>query len=114
MVIAKGQLLYEGKPFKVDPKAGVTIKFIPVVEPGKPYTSFTSRPDNREEMTFQVTGPTGRGIPLGKYKIAVFLIAGDTPNADEINEQFSDQNTKVERDVQSDEPLRIDLSKPAG
>jgi hypothetical protein len=116
MTLVKGKLLYKGSPLKVDPKAGVQISFIPIVERGEAYSTYPASPPKREDMSFEVRGPQGKGIPPGKYRVAVNLLSAKDPLVDEINEGFSKQNTNVVREVRGEEGpvMLIDLSKPEG
>lgn len=109
-----GKLTYQGKPLAVDAKGGVTLTFIPVVEAGQAFTNQQAEV-NREDMSFAVKGPTGQGIPAGKYRIAVMLMTPEqTPMVREINQRFTQEQSPIVRDIASEEPIVLDLSKPDG
>jgi hypothetical protein len=114
-VRARGQLLDKGQPLKVSPKTGVTIGFFPTVkEEGKRADSYTAD-FNREDSTFVVPGVDGRGIPPGKYRITIMQMSLEaTPAMNALNEAFGPEKSPIVRDVQNEEPIRIDLSKPEG
>jgi hypothetical protein len=113
-VLAKGKILNGGVPLKVDPKMGVTIMLAPDMEKGKNTTSYPAN-FNRDDATFAVPGPDGRGIPEGKYRISILLMSlKPTEWMDETNDQFSAGNTRIQRTVVGDEPIIIDLSKSEG
>jgi len=115
LVKAKGQLTIKGQPLKVDPKAGVTIAFIPVVEKGGDSTRLIAS-FVREDSTFTVPGTDGNGIPEGKYRISIdLMVMPPTQEVQRINEMFNSKDTKIVRDVKSgDETIVIDVSKPSG
>jgi hypothetical protein len=113
LVVAKGQLSYKQKLLKVDPKASITVLFTQV-EGEKPNV-FAANPLDLEDMTFVVPGRGGKGIPVGKYRIAVELIAAPSAQVQTINAMFSKDKTAVVREVNSaDQTIVIDLSKPEG
>jgi hypothetical protein len=115
MVIAKGKLLDNGAPLKVDSKAGITVSFIEIPQDGMFSNSYPAANYKRDTGTFEVPGKEGRGIPLGKYRITVNIMAiPSTPAVEEINDRFSKKNTEVIREVKNDEPIVIDVSKPEG
>jgi hypothetical protein len=116
LVRVKGQLLYNQKPLPVSAKAGVTITFTAMDAGDNPPFFTAEQPFNREESTFVVSGPNGRGIPVGKYRIAVSQkMAGQLPpDVETMNETFSRKSSPIVREVTGEEPITIDLSKPEG
>jgi hypothetical protein len=111
-VTVKGKLLNHGSPLKVDPKVGVTVSLVPVVEQGKAATNFPAN-FNRDDATFDVPGPQGKGIPPGRYRVSVFQQAISIPEwMADMNEQFSPSNTRIVRDIEKDTDIVVDLSKP--
>lgn len=109
-----GKLNYKDQPLKVDPKGGVTLSFIQAAEDDKPSTTYNAE-INRDDMTFVVKSRDPKGIPPGKYRIAVNLMMPEqTAQVQEINQRFSPQDTKIERDITTEEPIVLDLSKPEG
>lgn len=115
LVRVKGQLLYNEKPLEVSEKAGISIMFIKLEAGDKP-AMYPAAPLDRDDATFTVPGPTGRGIPPGKYRIAITQRMADDlpPEVEKMNEMFSRGNSAIEREVTNSDPIILDLSKPGG
>ena len=111
LVKANGQLLYNSKPLSVDPNTKISVFFVSM---GEEAATFTADPFDRDESTFIVSGRTGQGIPVGKYRIAVRQIGDLSDEAERINEMFTRKNSPIIREVTSEEPIILDLSKPEG
>jgi hypothetical protein len=117
LVNAKGQLTYKNKPYIVSSKIGVDLYFIPVVEAGAKADSYAHVGIyNNEDGTFVVQGKDLKGIPAGKYRIAVQQMMIGSPSAEVqiMNDKFSKENTAVVRDITNEEPVVIELSKSEG
>jgi hypothetical protein len=116
LVRVKGQLMYNQKPLPISPKAGVSVWFITMDAGDNPPLFTAEQPLNREDSTFVVSGHDGRGIPIGKYRIAVSQkMAGQLPpDVEAMNETFSRKSSPIVREVINDEPIILDLSKPEG
>jgi hypothetical protein len=116
LVRVKGQLMYNQKPLPVSPKTGITVWFTAVDAGDNPPFFTAEQPFNREDSTFVVAGHDGRGIPIGKYRIAVSQkMAGQLPpDVETMNETFSRKSSPIIREVTSEEPIILDLSKPEG
>jgi hypothetical protein len=117
LVTVKGQLLYNKKPLPVSEKMGVSVTFI-AVDAGENPAMFSADPAafNHEDSTFVITGREGRGIPVGKYRIAISQKMVDEPPAEveTMNEMFSRRKSAIIREVTSAEPIILELSKPEG
>ena len=112
----KGQLTQGSAPLKVDSKAGITVVFtsVPAAEVEK-VVSYPASPPNRDDMTFTVPGPAGNGIPPGKYRISIEIMSfAPTADVARINQTFSREATKIEREVKDETLIVLDLSKPEG
>ena len=76
------------------------------VDAGDNPAIFTADPAsfNREDATFLVSGKEGRGIPAGKYRIAVGQkMVGEPPaEVETMNEMFSRKNSTIIREVTSE------------
>jgi len=99
----KGKVLKGGQPLKVSDKGMVQVRF--VSENSAP--SAQVGPDG----SFTMTGTDGKGIPAGKYKIAVFAF-DPYPTKDLLGGKFSEQKTTIEREVKPGQELVIDVDKP--
>lgn len=111
---AKGNLHYNNQPYVVKHNGSLTVKFIPVLEADQHFDAYLAD-INRTDGSFVVTGRSGKGIPAGKYRIAVEQRVMDTPReVQEMNEHFSPANSKILREIIDETPIIIDLSKPEG
>src|SRR5438045_3780080 len=68
---AKGRVLKGGTPFLPAQDEAVRVMFVPVPEGGERVSDYYMATYNREDGTFQAAGKDGRGLPPGKYRIAV-------------------------------------------
>ena len=66
---------------------------------------------NTDTGTFEVSGPDGKGIKPGRYKVAVTAGVGV---GDYFGDKYAPDKTQVVRDVKPGEEVVIDLSKPQG
>lgn len=62
---------------------------------------------------FTLFGPSGNGIPPGKYKITVRQW-DPYPQTDKLQGQFDEKNSKIVREINGASDLAIDVSKPEG
>jgi len=68
---ATGRVVKGGQPYLPPEGQGLRIAFIPVPEPGmRRYDAYRAGYDP-EEGTFRVLGKDGRGLPPGKYYVAL-------------------------------------------
>ena len=102
LVTARGKLTKNGGPLKAKAEgadrqlppgeAGGSVSFVhadgPRAGQDEPGTF------NLEDGTFQIIGVEGKGIPPGKYKVVVRL--GTFGSPDQLQDQFSRDNSKVE------------------
>jgi hypothetical protein len=138
LVIVRGKLTENGKPFVLDqakipiPKGatapppgseGLRIVFIAM---GGKKTSKNIDTDERfpatyhaDTGTFEVPGPKGKGIRPGRYKITIiadYSISGgkDKESSDYFGGKFSQEKTQIIREVNGGEEIAIELAKPQG
>ena len=71
MIQAKGRVFKGGAPLLPGPDEAVRVMFVPIPEGGERVTDFHMAAYNREDGTFRAAGKDGRGVPPGKYRIAV-------------------------------------------
>jgi hypothetical protein len=72
----QGKLLKGGEPFipdEVDDEA-LQVTFVPILPDGKPPSSYYFAAVNQETGTFVPSGAMGKGMPPGKYRVAVELM----------------------------------------
>jgi hypothetical protein len=68
---ARGRIVKGGAPYTVPEKEYVRVTFFPVTADGKPPQNTYAAVYERSDGTFRAVGPDGKGIPPGKYRIAV-------------------------------------------
>lgn len=129
--IVKGVLLDNGKPFSLDqskislPKGAtglppgsedsmIRITFIPVGSADQYPATY-----HAETGTFEVLGPSKKGIKVGKYKIAItgnlsISKGKEGGEGDYFNGKFTADKTQINREVKAGEEIKIDISKPEG
>ena len=74
MLRTKGRLLKGGQPFI--PQAGefIEITFVPILPDGKPPADFYFAEVDQATGVFRPFGKNGKGMPPGKYRVAVELM----------------------------------------
>jgi len=107
----KGKLTNGGKSPLPDPKAGLTIVFLPL-DPNAKKVTYTAA-FNGDDNSYEVFAPDGKGIPAGKYKVTLTMMAPGYAGEAKFNDQFSSANSKIEVDVTGDQNLDIDVAKYA-
>lgn len=113
----KGRILQNGQPVKIntanlppgDP--GLQVIFVKVGTPDAG-AEIPAQVTDASTGTFELVGPDGRGIPEGKYRIAVIL--APFGSADQFKGKYNQQNSKIERELKAGQDLEIDLDKPNG
>lgn len=106
-VTVNGQLLKSNKPLTLKNDVMKNMVFFPfdALKANKPFTTYPGT--IHEDGSFEV-----RDIPPGKYLITLQLL-GDT--GDMCKGAFADEKrSKLIREVDGKEPLKIDVTKPAG
>jgi len=111
LVKVNGKLKEGEQPFKMDPNGSISVSFVPIVAEGTHFSTYPATVE-RTDMSFVVPGRKGKGIPPGKYRVAIQL---RTPEASEkINEQnqrLSKQHSPIMVEVNDETPLIIDVAK---
>lgn len=122
-VMVEGRLLQNGKPYQRAAKEMFNMTFYPVAE-GDKAANRSYPADVDTDGTFKVPGLEGKGIPPGKYQIAVTSMvipesrpgSSAPPPGDRFNDAFAYPNSPIVREVGQGpvEKLDIDLSKAKG
>jgi hypothetical protein len=109
---AKGQLRYNEKPLEMKGIKEITVKFIPLVKVDR---DFYYADIDKSDSTYKV-GWQDKGIPAGKYKVAIEQKASGTESAavKKMNKMFSPENTQIVRELKDETPINLELSKPEG
>jgi hypothetical protein len=110
----KGTLQKEGKSYTFADNEEVDVQLVGTDIEGKPYSTGTTV--SREDGSFTLTGPTGRGIPPGNYKITLlsrqFSSAPKGPD-DGFHHQFSADKTPLTYTVTTEpaQEIVVDVGK---
>ena len=108
MLQTKGRVLKGGQPFLAKEGEFVRVTFVPVTDGGRAPDYFVAEV-NREDSTFRVAGKDGRGMPPGKYRVAVEL---DRHRSDLLKGAFNAERSPFVFDVDDRTPeIVIDLDK---
>jgi hypothetical protein len=59
--------------------------------------------------SFELAGLDGKGIPPGKYRVAVILAPSGSP--DQLKGKYDQKNSKIEKEITGTEDVIIDLGK---
>jgi hypothetical protein len=102
-VPVSGQLVQNGKTIKLKGAETITISF--VLAGGSPADQIAALAEyNPDDGSFVVKGPTGQGIPPGKYKVGLsndFTDGGGGP--ERFGEDFDSEKTPLAADVGTEE-----------
>lgn len=111
---AKGRILENGLPIKVnvsnlppgDPGLQITFIRIGSVEAGDEYDA---RIIDAAQGTFELIGAEGKGIPPGKYRVAITM--APIGSEDVLKGKYSREKSKVEVEVEEGKDLVIDIAQ---
>lgn len=110
-VTVKGRVTKGGKVLEVPAQVGrVQVTFYEVKADGG-MTDPNEAIVDASTGSFTVPGSGGKGIPKGKYKVAVHQWT-NFPTVDALKNKYSRDNTKIIREVTGDQDIEIDLDKP--
>lgn len=110
MLKTKGRVLKDGAPFLPGEGEFLRVTFVPLFEGGKLADDFYVAQVNSKDATFQVVGKDLRGMPPGKYRVAIEL---DRRRSDQLHGQFGPEASPFIYDVDSGSPeIVVDLAKP--
>ena len=106
----RGRIVKAGAPFVVPEDDFVRVTFVPVLENGQnPKTCYIAEYNN-QEGTFKALGPNLRGIPKGKYRIAV---AHERRRRDLFQGAYDVEKSPFVFDIDSGTPeVVLDLDNP--
>lgn len=113
-VIPKGRILENGLPIKVEGRnlppgdPGMSVRFITIgtVDAGTVYDAQIIDPT---QGSFELIGADAKGIPPGKYRVAIFL--GPEGGSDYFKGKYSRDKSKIEVDIKPGEDLVIDVAQ---
>lgn len=106
-VIVKGKLTRGNQPLAIRKGDQLAVVFIPFKEGETSEDFFTTsvQPDG----TFQFSGRNGKGIPQGKYRVAVSM---GRRKKDALKGEFAPHTSTIIRTVTGKEEILIDLDHP--
>ncbi|MBI1249831.1 hypothetical protein GC197_18550 [bacterium] len=128
-IVITGQLMEDGKPAKVDIGGGnlppgenvgrMLVTFYQVSSEDEPLLdkdgeslgvpSYTA--DLEDSGRFTILGPSGTGIPFGKYRVTITHIDPETMK-DLLGGKFNERRSKLFYDItEENNEIEIDLSK---
>ena len=70
----QGRLLKSGEPFEAGADELIQITFVPILPNGEPPKDHYYANVNDVKGTFVAAGKTGKGMPAGKYRVALELM----------------------------------------
>ncbi len=112
MLQTKGRVLQGGAPLRPGPEEIVRVTFVPLPADGQPARDYYVAAYDPDAGTFRVVGKDGRGMPPGKYRVAVEL---ERRRKDQFKGAFDANRSPFVFDVDSGTPeIVIDLDKPPG
>ena len=106
----KGQLLKGGQPFIPPEGEFIEITFVPIPPDGKPATNYYYAEVDQKTGTFRPAGRDYKGMPPGKYRVAVELMK---KKKDQFGSKFDQVKSPFVFDVDDrTKEIVIDLDKP--
>jgi hypothetical protein len=106
----RGRLLKGGQPFLPKENESVRVTFVPILPGGSPPADHYFAEFNRADATFQSAGKDKKGMPPGKYRVAV---AYKRQQRDVFAGVFDEDKSPFVFDVDSQTPeIVIDLDHP--
>lgn len=110
----KGRVLKNGLPLEInaaglppgDPGLQVIFINIGTADAG---TEIPAQITDPATGSFELAGLDGKGIPPGKYRVAVILAPSGSP--DQLKGKYDRKNTKIEKEVTGKDDVIIDLEK---
>jgi hypothetical protein len=106
----KGRLLKGGQPFIPPEGEFIEITFVPIPPDGRPPADFYYAEVDQATGTFRPAGKNNKGMPPGKYRVAVELMK---KKKDMFGGKFDAEKSSFVFDVDDrTEEIVIDLDKP--
>jgi hypothetical protein len=107
----RGQVVKDGAPYTAEDSDIVRITFVPLPEGGEKVLDYHIAVFNKADGTFVASGKDGKGVPPGKYRIAVEHLRH---KKDLLNGAFDTEKSPFVREVRSSsDTLTLDVAKPS-
>ena len=109
-VRVKGRVLENGQPIKFLPSEDMMVGFSQEAPPGQTPVG-ASGSVKPQDGTFVITGPSGRGLPPGRYRISVFSQIYGGSDRNRFEALFGSKKPPLYAEVNSDrgQTFTIDL-----
>jgi hypothetical protein len=106
----KGKLMKGGKPFIPAAEEQIRVTFVPILPSGGPPRDHYHAVFNRDDATFKSAGKDLKGMPPGKYRVAVEYKKN---KQDMFDGKFDEMRSPFVFDVDAATPeILIDLDSP--
>jgi hypothetical protein len=106
----RGRLMKGGQPLLPKENETVRVTFVPILPGGKPPADHFHAEFNRDDATFRSAGKDKKGMPPGKYRVAVEY---KRQKQDVLRGAFDEDRSPFVFDVDSGTPeIVIDLDRP--
>jgi hypothetical protein len=110
MLRTRGRVLQGGQPLVAKDGETLEVMFVPIPADGKPPTDFYYAEVDQTTGTFRPAGKNGKGMPPGKYRVAVELMK---KKKDQFGGKFDAEKSPFVFDVDAKTPeIVIDLDHP--
>ncbi|HJZ57676.1 MAG TPA: hypothetical protein VKE74_22100 [Gemmataceae bacterium] len=110
MLRTRGRVLQGGQPLIAKDGETLEVMFVPIPPDGKPPTDFYYAEVDQATGTFRPAGKNGKGMPPGKYRVAVELMK---KKKDQFGGKFDAEKSPFVFDVDAKTPeIVIDLDHP--
>jgi hypothetical protein len=110
MLHTQGRLLKGGQPFIPKEGEALQILFVPIFPDGKLPSDYYAAEVDQATGTFRPVGKNGKGMPPGKYRVAVELMK---KKKDQFGGKFDVEKSPYVFDVDAKTPeIVIDLDAP--
>jgi hypothetical protein len=112
LVMARGTVMKDGEPLIPDDDQALIVGFIPISEDGKPASNWYAAEVDQQTATFRTAGSLKKGMPPGKYRVAVELVK--MPGKKDIfQDKFNGATSPFIREVEdSSVPIILDVEHP--
>ena len=106
----RGRVVKGGEDFIPEEGEFLAITFVPIVEPGQFAMDYHFAEVDQDAGTFTAAGKDLKGIPEGKYRVAVELMK---KKKDQFGGKYDAEKSPFVFDIDSDtDEIVIDLDKP--
>jgi hypothetical protein len=110
MLQTQGRLVKGGQPFVPAPDEAIQILFVPILANGQPPGDYYAAVVDQSTGTFRPGGKDGKGMPAGKYRVAIELMK---KKKDQFGGKFDSEKSPYVFDIDAKTPeIVIDLDNP--